>query len=255
MYHRQIAILLFRYHYFIYLQQISVRNNVIHDMSIDALHGLKRLKRLHIERCRLRRMPAMGHVKDTLQSLMITENSITHIPDGYFDGFLQLTRLDLAKNCLTQVPDVSPVHQTLITLSVLSNYISEIPHFMGDNILISLKSLILSNNNIQAFPPSLLSKFPNLQEFFISINNLHTLDESVFGGIHAVVLVRLSGNPWICDSALAWLCDLKLKNYSFMGFAKQFKSYGHIGITDYERLVCAGPDRYEGMDIFHLSRF
>ena len=175
--------------------------------------------------------------------IMITENSITHIPDGYFDGFLQLTRLDLAKNCLTQVPDVSPIHQTLITLSVLSNYISEIPHFMGDNIFISLKSLILSNNNIQAFPPSLLSKFPNLQEFFISINNLHTLDESVFGGIHAVVLVRLSGNPWICDSALAWLCDLKLKNYSFMGFAKQFKSYGHIGITDYERLVCAGPDR------------
>ena len=36
-------------------------------------------------------MPPIGHVKDTLQTLMITKNSITHIPNGYFDDLPQLT--------------------------------------------------------------------------------------------------------------------------------------------------------------------
>ena len=240
---------------FTYLQRITVRNNVIHNMSIDAFYGLKNLKRIHLEQCRLRRMPPIVQVKDSLQSLLIIGNKIAHIPECYFHGLRQFTTLSLAENCLTQFPDVSPVHQTLFTLSLRSNYISEIPHFMVDNIFISLKSLMLSNNKIYKLTSSFLSNIPNLQELFILNNRLHTLDESVFGGTHTAMVVILAGNPWRCDSALAWLCDLPLSNYSLRVFFKQYRTYGHTGVTDYGRLKCAGPDVFAGIDIMHLCMF
>ena len=172
-----------------------------------------------------------------------------------FSWFTAIYYIKLADNCLTQFPDVSPVHQTLFTLSLRSNYISEIPQFMVDNIFISLKSLMLSNNKIYKLPSSFLSNIPNLQELFILNNHLHTLDESVFGGTHTAMVVTLAGNPWRCDSALAWLCDLPLANYSLRGFSKLYRTYGHTGVTDYGRLKCAGPDVFAGIDIMHLRMF
>ena len=114
---------------------------------------------------------------------------------------------------------------------------------------------MIGDNIIHSLPSNFLSNFPSLQ-YFVTINNdLHTLDKTVFGGQHVAVVVALFGNPWRCDSALSWLCDLHLENYSFMGVVQQFKTYGHVGITDYERLVCAGSSTYAGMDIMQFSTF
>ena len=224
-------------------------------MDIDALYGLNNLKTLRLDRCLLLFMPPVGHVKDTLQTLMVTENLITHIPNGYFDDLPQLITISLSNNYLTLFPDVSPVRHTLVTLSISSNYIPEIPHFMFDNAFISLKHLMIGDNIIHSLPSNFLSNFSSLQYFVTINNNLHTLDKTVFGGQHVAVVVALFGNPWRCDSALSWLCELHFENYSFMGLVQQFKTYEHVGITDYKRLVCAGPSIYAGMDIMHLSTF
>ena len=83
---------------FVCLQQISIVNNVIHNMSIDAFYGLNNLKGLRIERCLLRHMPPIAHVKDTLLSLFVPGNLIAYISDGYFEDFRDLTVLSIAKN-------------------------------------------------------------------------------------------------------------------------------------------------------------
>ena len=125
---------------FVYLQKIFIVNNVIHNMSIDALYGLNNLKSLRLERCLLRHMPPISHVKDTLLSLFVPGNLITYISDGYFEDFRDLTVLSIAKNYMTQFPDVSPIYQTLHTLSLHSNRIHTIPNVMVDNTFIALNS-------------------------------------------------------------------------------------------------------------------
>ena len=126
-------------------------------MNIDALYGLSTLKTLRLDRCLLRVMPPIGHVKDTLQTLMITKNSITHIPNGYFDDLTQLITISLSNNYLTLFPDVSPVRQTLITLSISSNYIPQIPHFIFDNAFNSLRHLMIGDNIIHSLPSNFLT--------------------------------------------------------------------------------------------------
>ena len=222
-------------------------------MSIDAFYGLNNLQSLRLERCLLRHMPPIAHVKDTLLSLFVPGNLIAYISDGYFEDFRDLTVLSVAKNYLTQFPDVSPIYQTLHTLSLHSNRIRTIPSFMVDNTFIALKYLMLWENNIHAIPTRLLSHCPNLRELLINDNNLRTLDHSVFEGNHSTVRVTLSGNPWRCDSALAWLCDLHFENYNNEGFVTQFKTFKRAGIPDYGRLICTGPDLYDGIKIIHLS--
>ena len=75
---------------FAYLQQIFIVNNVIHNMSIDAFYGLNNLQSLRLERCLLRHMPPIAHVKDTLLSLFVPGNLIAYISDGYVKTFVIL---------------------------------------------------------------------------------------------------------------------------------------------------------------------
>ena len=75
-----------------------MHNNIIHDMNIDALYGLNNLGNLRLDRCLLRRMPYIADVKDTIHTLTVTRNLITHIPDGYFDDLPKLAMLNLANN-------------------------------------------------------------------------------------------------------------------------------------------------------------
>ena len=237
----------------VYFQKISVVNNVIHDMNVDALHGLNNLKQLRLERCLLRRMPPICHVKDTLHTLIINGNSVANIPGGYFDDCDKLAVISLANNKLTHFPDVSPIHQSLTSLSVISNQISTIPIFMVENKFVSLKYLMVSDNKIHSFPPSLISTCPNMQEFFITNNNLHTLEKSAFEGKHSGVTVTLAFNPWSCDSALAWLCDVQMKNYSYGGIVREYKTYGLVRIRDYGHVTCEWPRLYAGVGIKYLS--
>ena len=220
-------------------------------MSIDAFYGLDNLGNLRIDRCLLRLMPPIADVKDTLHTLWITRNLITHIPAGYFEDLPQLTTLDLSNNQLPHFPDVSPINRTLHTLSLRSNYIITIPSFMVTTIFIALEFLSLRDNNIHTLPPSFVSNCPNLRQLFIAKNNLLTLDKSIFD-VEGAMILSLSGNPWRCDSALAWLCDLDFMNHRMDGVVRQFKTYGRVGIRDYVDLVCTGPRVFAGMNIKNL---
>ena len=135
-----------------FLQEISVQNNIIHAMNINALYGLNNLGNLRLDRCLLHRMPYIADVKDTLHTLMVTRNLITHIPDGYFDDMPQIAMLDLANNQLAHFPNVSSVHRTLRTLSLHSNHIPQIPKFVMTTVFIVLEYLRASDNIIKIIP-------------------------------------------------------------------------------------------------------
>ena len=199
-------------------------------MDIDALFGLSKLHSLTLKRCHLRYMPPVAHVKDTLINLGVAQNLITHIPVDYFKGFVQLQTLFLSVNHLAQFPDVHPINLTLSSLSLLSNRISLIPQ-------------------------SVIPSCSKLKEINIKRNRLVTLDGSLFVGRTAAMKVYMSDNPWICDSSLAWLCNLDYGNFTddFSGRQLQIRVYGRAGFSDYNFLECAQPDLYAGLKIRDLS--
>ena len=205
-------------------------DNRIREMDIDALFGLSKLHSLTLKRCHLRSMPPVAHVKDTLINLGVAQNLITHIPVDYFKGFVQLQTLFLSVNRLAQFPDVHPLNLTLNTLHLLSNRISLIPQ-------------------------SMIPSCSKLKQINIKRNRLVTLDGSLFVGRSVVMKVYMSDNPWICDSSLAWLCNLDYGNFTddFLGRQLQIRMYGRAGFSDYNFLECAQPDLYAGVKIRDLS--
>ena len=211
-------------------QSISVRDNMIHEIDKDALYGLKKLHTLKLVRCRLRFMPPVVHVKDTLLALILRGNLITYISHGYFKGFARLAILVLDKNHLVQFPDVRPLNQTLNTL-------------------------FLSSNCISALPQNMIFSCCRLKYLRINENMLQTLNGSHFDGGNTAVKVSMSENPWRCDSSLAWLCNLDIGNFSEGSSVQQMQMSGRARFADYAKLKCAQPDLYAGVEIHTLSRF
>ena len=173
-------------------------------------------------------MPPVVDVNDTLCLLVLRDNLITHIPAGYFKHFIKLEALFLNRNHLIRFPDVLPLNKTLSTLS-------------------------LSFNCIQEIPRNMISSCSHLKYLSISVNKLQTLGVLVFNDENAIVKVAMLGNPWRCDSALAWLCNLDPGNYSIYGSVEIYPMFGRARFSDYTRLKCAQPDRYAGMMIHRLS--
>ena len=85
--------------------------------------------------------------------------------------------------------------------------------FMVTETFVVLEYLTASDNKINIIPSGLFKNWPNLRQFIITKNKLRTLDISIFEGRDDAVVVSLSGNPWWCDSALTWLCDLHLMDH------------------------------------------
>ena len=221
-------------------------------MNIDAPYGLYNLGNLRLDRCLLRRIPYIADVKYTIHTLMVTRNLITQIPDDYFDDFPKLAMLNLANNQLAHFPDVSSVRRTLRILSLQSNVMAQIPKFMITTAFVVLEYLTVSDNEIDIIPSGFFRNCPNLQQFVITKNRLCALNRSLYEGRDKSAVLGLSGNPWWCDSALAWLCDLHLMDHRIQDVVMKYESYCRVGICDYGQLVCTGPRSHAGLDIKYL---
>ena len=70
----------------------------------------------------------------------------------------------------------------------------------------------------QQYPKNIISSCSHLKYIKISMNMLQTLRRSSFvDDENTIVKISMFGNPWRCDSALAWLCDLDIGNFSHDG--------------------------------------
>ena len=237
---------------------ISVVTNVILEMSDDALCGLNNLAVLILRQCKLREMPPVDPVKNTLHTLMLFENEITNISKDYFEGFTVLMKVSLSYNRLTAIPDVSPVRDTLLILRVSSNYITSIPSSVLDNIYPRVTEIRLKGNKIKAFPPSAFSSWPNIRKFDIRNNKLSKLYEHVFLGVNhsSYVDIFLYGNPWRCDSAFSWFIGLSTGKYTDeTGATVPYGILGRVRFPFYKLIQCAEPRAHVGKMVADLGTF
>ncbi|PSN52711.1 hypothetical protein C0J52_09374 [Blattella germanica] len=151
-----------------------------------------------------------------LQSLNLAGNSISIIERYAFSDMENLERLDLSVNKLRNIdPEIFANSTALQFLSLSGNkmlIMPELGHFLNS---LNLKTLYLSNTNLQTLSTSTFQCMPNLENIYLDNNSLQRLDFNIFnnmvqhvncanGGTSLAHLrnLKLSGNKWQCDCEL-----------------------------------------------------
>ncbi|XP_033634125.1 uncharacterized protein LOC117295536 [Asterias rubens] len=121
------------------------------------------------------------HQSPYLRHLYLGRNSLTELPADGLTGFFNLQILDLSENSLTKLPNLEGL-ESLETLDVSDNFISRIgPHAFRDTRIVHLD---FARNEIQKVFESTFNEIPDLE------------------------VVKVKGNPWVCDECgLQWTMD------------------------------------------------
>lgn len=97
-----------------------------------------------------------------------------------------------------------------------------------------LRTLILKHNKLQYLQPTHFSSLRVLDVLDLSHNNIQMMDKTFLQLLANIQTVRLSGNPWICNSSA----------YALQHWLKDKKVSG---------VVCAMPPELQGRDILTLT--
>jgi len=126
----------------------------------------------------------------------------------------------LSDNNITKIPPGRswPVMNALLSLDLSNNRLGgdgglEEGAFAN---LISLQSLILSNNSISEVPWKALGDMPSVQHIYLNVNNISQLGRGAFGRLPVVFTLDLSNNniSSISDRAFEGLLQLLRLNLS-----------------------------------------
>ncbi|KAF2900247.1 hypothetical protein ILUMI_05938 [Ignelater luminosus] len=133
---------------------------------------------------------------ETVQQLLLNDNSVYLIEASAFATLRDLQYLDLSNNLLEDIPhDVVKKNQNLTKLNLSGNlFNSKAPVLVSS----SLKILDLSVSKITSFTESNLKGLPNLKVLYLYSNNLKYIDYDIFVNVR-LQQIDLFYNPWKCD--------------------------------------------------------
>ncbi|OWF37319.1 leucine-rich repeat-containing G-protein coupled receptor 5-like [Mizuhopecten yessoensis] len=217
-----------------YLEDLRLTSNVLVDMSDNALHGLHRLKSLHLDGNKLEIVPKAfktlqnllllhldaNHIKQVpaesfrnlrrLKSLHFEANSLTSFPTDAFQYLAALEALDLSVNKIERIPDYAFSNLTnLVLLRMADNQLAEIEDyaFQGLNVL---TELVMNRNKLKHIPPA-FAALPDLETVQIEDNNIQYIPDYAFSGNNRIRMLVLKDNPIVSYGKRAFT-NLPLKN-------------------------------------------
>jgi Leucine-rich repeat (LRR) protein len=129
-----------------------------------------------------------------LQSVNLSNNSITEIKKFAFYGLAELEYLDISGNKITSVHNETFVTNPNLTfLSLACNKLETIHEetFSG---LGKLQHLNLSDNSITSIPPKIFGANENLESLRLASNKLTIINSSTFQNQSNLIYLDLSGN-------------------------------------------------------------
>ncbi|XP_056301276.1 leucine-rich alpha-2-glycoprotein-like [Danio aesculapii] len=208
------------------LRHLSLTRNQLQTLPADLLEGLCNLYVLDLTGNKLKALHWRVFGLSPIVELTLADNLLSELHADCLPENSSLQRLDLASNRFARLP-VAFLQRlgNLQSLDLKNNQLEELTP--GALVSLSkLEALYLENNRLKSLDPSVFIGNPNLQQVFLSGNRLEILPAGLFlqqkelvfldlrnnsllnlptgmlgGRFHAV----LSGNPWHCDSGLAYL--------------------------------------------------
>ncbi|XP_063065720.1 leucine-rich repeat-containing protein 38 [Engraulis encrasicolus] len=151
-----------------------------------------------------------------VRRLLLSDNWIPWIPSDFLVLYSDLVYLDLRNNSLSRVePGTLSTSSRLVFLDLGSNNLTEIPSgtFRDSRSLIKLR---LGNNPyLSAVGADAFSGLTSLRELELERNALAGLDVGVLSQLPSLRVLRLEGNPWVCNCHFAklflWLSENRHK--------------------------------------------
>lgn len=160
-----------------------------------------------------------------VRRLLLSDNWIPRIPSDFLVLYSDLVYLDLRNNSLSHIePGTLSTSSRLVFLDLGSNNLTEIPKgtFGESRSLIKLR---LSNNpHLSMVNEDAFRGLTSLRELELERNALSGLQVGALSQLPSLRVVRLEGNPWVCNCNFAnlftWLIENshKLPNGKFQKF-------------------------------------
>ncbi|XP_023683284.1 leucine-rich repeat-containing protein 38 isoform X2 [Paramormyrops kingsleyae] len=147
-----------------------------------------------------------------VRRLLLSNNWIPKIPSDFLVLYSDLVYLDLRNNSITQIEagTISPSSR-LVFLDLGSNNLTEIPTgtFGESRSLIKLR--LGSNPYLSMVSEDAFLGLTSLRELELERNALSSLQVGALSQLPSLKVVRLEGNPWVCDcdfsELFAWLVE------------------------------------------------
>ncbi|KAI3369798.1 hypothetical protein L3Q82_024624, partial [Scortum barcoo] len=147
-----------------------------------------------------------------VRRLLLADNWIPRIPSDFLVLYSDLVYLDLRNNTLSHIePGTLSTSSRLVFLDLGSNNLTEIPKgtFGESRSLIKLR---LGNNPyLSMVSEEAFLGLTSLRELELERNALSTLKVGALSQLPSLRVVRLEGNPWVCNcnfaNLFAWLME------------------------------------------------
>ncbi|KAK0159635.1 hypothetical protein PV327_010729 [Microctonus hyperodae] len=192
------------------LRELDIGNNNIWSLPNELFCPIKNLIKLNLTRNKLQDISSLdltnlSQSKDklctpNLETLDLSDNDFSALPDRSFSGLKSLTVLMLQDNDIRHVGD-----DALIGLTIL-------------------KQLNISSNNLVALPPELFSQTRELRELILSNNSLAVLAPGLLDPLEQLRVLDMSNNEltsrWINRDTFAKLQHLIILDLSFNSLTK-----------------------------------
>lgn len=176
------------------IEHLDLTSNFFYTLSSDILrnkHYLKSLKMLYCD---------LGVIEEgvflnapNIKELNLGGNVLEDIEENTFSGLKNLRNLVLASNELITLHEHAFDQVTSLEfLYLFDNLLEEIPAAL--KVLVNLKHLYLSDNEIETLEPSVLRPLVNVEELYLDGNLLSTLPNDLFGPGNKLELLDISYN-------------------------------------------------------------
>ncbi|XP_037337027.1 leucine-rich repeat-containing protein 38 [Pungitius pungitius] len=157
-----------------------------------------------------------------VRRLLLSNNWIPWIPSDFLVFYSDLVYLDIRNNSLSQLePGTLSTSSKLVFLDLGSNNLTEISSgtFGESSNLIKLR---LGNNPyLNMVDRDAFTGLTSLRELEMERNGLTALDVTVLESLPSLRMLRLEGNPWLCNchfaKLFAWLTENQHKLPQGMG--------------------------------------
>ncbi|XP_039859710.1 leucine-rich repeat-containing protein 38-like isoform X1 [Simochromis diagramma] len=141
-----------------------------------------------------------------VRRLLLSNNWIPWIPSDFLVLYTDLVYLDLRNNSLSQLePGTLSTSSRLVFLDLGNNNLTEIPSgtFGESRSLIKLR--LGDNPYLTMVSRDVFTGLTSLRELELERNGLTGLDVRVLEPLPSLNMVRLEGNPWLCNCHFAKL--------------------------------------------------
>uniref|UniRef100_A0A8C9RC21 Leucine rich repeat containing 38b n=1 Tax=Scleropages formosus TaxID=113540 RepID=A0A8C9RC21_SCLFO len=148
-----------------------------------------------------------------VRRLLLSNNWIPRIPSDFLVLYSDLVYLDLRNNSLSQIePGTLSTSSRLVFLDLGSNNLTEISKgtFGESRSLIKLR--LGSNPYLSRVSKDAFQGLTSLRELELERNALSGLQVGALSQLPSLRLVRLEGNPWVCNCNFANLFTWLMEN-------------------------------------------